>query len=93
MRVRHGPVTLLALVPAHEGKLKLVVAEGESVSGPILEIGNTNSRYKFRLTVKEFIDAWCRQGPAHHCAIGLGHLGPRLRKLAMILGLDCVQVS
>jgi L-arabinose isomerase len=93
MRVKHGPVTLLALVQTREGKLKLLVAEGESVKGPILEIGNTNSRYKFRLTVKDFIDAWTREGPAHHCAIGLGHLGSRLRKLSRILGLDYVQVS
>jgi L-arabinose isomerase len=93
MRVKHGPVTLLALVQTREGKLKLLVAEGESVKGPILEIGNTNSRYKFRLTVKDFIDAWTREGPAHHCAIGLGHLGSRLWKLSRILGLDYVQVS
>ncbi len=93
MRVKHGPVTLLALVQTREGKLKMLVAEGESVKGPILEIGNTNSRYKFRLTVKDFIDAWSREGPAHHCAIGLGHLGSRLRNLSRILGLDYVQVS
>jgi L-arabinose isomerase len=93
MRVKHGPVTLLALVQTREGNLKLLVAEGESVGGPILEIGNTNSRCKFRLSVKDFIDAWCREGPAHHCAIGLGHLGSRLRKLALILRLDYVQVS
>jgi len=93
MKVKHGPVTLLALVQTREGNLKLLVAESESVKGPILEIGNTNSRYKFRMTVKEFIDAWSREGPAHHCAIGVGHIGSRLRKLARILGLDYVQVS
>jgi L-arabinose isomerase len=93
MKVKHGPVTLLAVVQTLEGRLKLLVAEGESVPGPILEIGNTNSRYKFRLGVKEFIGAWSREGPAHHCAIGVGHTASRLGKLAAILGMECVQVA
>lgn len=93
MKVKHGPVTLLAIVQTRDGKLKFLVAEGESVEGPILEIGNTNSRYKFRLTVKEFVDAWTREGPAHHCAIGVGHIGSKLRKLASILSLEFVQIG
>jgi L-arabinose isomerase len=93
MKVKHGPVTLLAVVQTHDGKLKLLVAEGESVRGPILEIGNTNSRYKFRLGVKEFIEAWSREGPAHHCAIGVGHIAGKLRKLAAILNMEYVQVA
>jgi L-arabinose isomerase len=93
MKVKHGPVTLLAVVQTHDGRLKLLVAEGESVPGPILEIGNTNSRYKFRLGVKEFIDAWSKEGPAHHCAIGVGYLASRVRKLAGILGLEYVQIG
>ena len=93
MKVKHGPVTLLALVQTGEGTLKFLFAEGESVSGPILEIGNTNSRYKFRLGIKEFMDAWCCQGPAHHCAIGVGHIGSRIRKLASILGIESIQVA
>lgn len=93
MKVKHGPVTLLGLVQTRDGKLKFLVAEGESVEGPILEIGNTNSRYKFRLTVKQFVDAWTREGPAHHCAIGVGHIGSKLQKLAAILGLEFLQIA
>jgi L-arabinose isomerase len=92
MKVRHGPVTVLAVVQTRDGKLKLLAAEGESVPGPILQIGNTNSRYKFTLSVKQFIEAWSREGPAHHCAIGVGHIASKLRKLAAILGLEFVQV-
>ena len=47
MSVKHGPVTLLSVVQAAEGTLGFLVAEAESVPGPILEIGNTNSRYRF----------------------------------------------
>ncbi|MFZ2055284.1 MAG: hypothetical protein WAU81_13945 [Candidatus Aminicenantales bacterium] len=92
MKVKNGPVTLLAVVSTREGKLKFLVAEGESVPGPILEIGNTNSRYKFPLGVKAFIDAWSKEGPAHHCAIGVGHIAPKILKLAALLGLEFVQI-
>jgi L-arabinose isomerase len=92
MKVRHGPVTLLAVVQNREGKLKLLTAEGESVPGPILEIGNTNSRYKFAQPVREFINAWSTQGPAHHCAIGVGHIASKVRKLAAILALEFAQI-
>ncbi len=93
MKVRRGPVTLLAVVQTRSGLLKLLVAEGESVDGPTLEIGNTNSRYRFSLPVKQFMEAWNREGPAHHCAIGIGHNASRLRKLGAILGLEIVQIA
>ncbi len=92
MKVKHGPVTLLSVVETGAGKLKLLVAEGASVPGPILEIGNTNSRYKFPLPIKQFINDWCRQGPAHHCAIGVGHIGAKLEKLGALLTLEVVTV-
>jgi L-arabinose isomerase len=48
------------------------VAEGESVPVPILEIGNTNSRYKFSIGARQFANDWNAHGPAHHCAVGQG---------------------
>ncbi len=92
MSVKHGPVTLLSVIDAPDGEPRFLVAEGESVPGPILEIGNTNSRYRFPLGAKGFVDAWCKHGPAHHCAIGVGHVASRLEKLAEILGVDVVRV-
>jgi L-arabinose isomerase len=91
MTVKHGPVTLLSVVENKEG-LFLLVAEGESVPGPVLEIGNTNSRYKFLIGAKEFVNCWSKQGPAHHCAIGVGHIANKLNKLSFILGIPFVRV-
>jgi L-arabinose isomerase len=73
-------------------KLLLLVAQAESVPGPILEIGNTNSRYRFPIGARQFIEEWNAQGPAHHCAIGVGHIADKLKKLAALLGMVCVQV-
>jgi L-arabinose isomerase len=92
MSVKHGPVTLLSVVQTSD-KLMLLTAEAESVPGPILEIGNTNSRYRFPMGARRFIEAWNAQGPAHHCAIGVGHLSGKLKKLAALLGMDCVQIG
>ncbi len=92
MSVQHGPVTLLSIAEDGKGSLKFVIAEGESVPGPILEIGNTNSRYRFPIGARRFLQEWNQQGPAHHCAIGLGHLHDRLAKIASLLGVESLQV-
>lgn len=92
MSVKHGPVTLLAVVQTLDGRLKLQVAEGESVAGPILQIGNTNSRYRFSIGARQFVNKWNIQGPAHHCVVGVGHTAQKLEKLACMLGIDCTRV-
>ncbi len=92
MSVKHGPVTLLSVVQQRDGRLSLLCAEGESVPGPVLQIGNTNSRYRFSLGVTGFMNAWSAAGPAHHCAIGVGHLTGRLEKLARLVGMGFERV-
>jgi L-arabinose isomerase len=92
MSVKHGPVTLLSLMENRETGFMLLAAEGLSVPGPVLEIGNTNSQYRFPLGCRRFVEAWNAHGPAHHCAIGVGHLASVLEKLAKVLGLEFRQV-
>lgn len=92
MSVKHGPVTLLSVVETTDGKLKLLVAQGESVAGPILEIGNTNSRYRFSIGARKFVNDWNAHGPAHHCAVGIGHIAEKIDKLGKLLGLEVSRV-
>ena len=92
MQVKHGPVTLLSVVEKRGGGLMLLVAEGESVPGPILQIGNTNSRYKFSIGVRKFVNDWSSHGPAHHCAVGIGHISSKIEKLGGLLGMEVVKV-
>jgi L-arabinose isomerase len=88
MSVKQGDVTLLAVVQGPGGSTFLLCAEGESVAGPVLEIGNTNSRYHFSIPAREFVNRWSKAGPAHHCAIGIGHIAGKLEKLAKLLGIE-----
>ena len=92
MSVKHGAVTLLSVVETADGKLKLLVAEGESVPGPILEIGNTNSRYRFSLGARKFVNDWNAHGPAHHCVVGVGHIADKIDKLGKLLGVEVARV-
>ncbi len=92
MKVKNGPVTLLSVVQGTGGSTKLLVAEGESVEGPTLMIGNTNSRYKFSIPARDFTEKWSYAGPSHHCAIGKGHLADRLEILSDLLGIEIIKV-
>ena len=91
MTVKHGPITLLSVVEGKNG-IFLLTAEGDSVEGPVLQIGNTNSRYSFSIGAKEFINQWSKQGPAHHCAIVVGHIADKIKKLGQILNIEVVQI-
>ncbi len=92
MKVKNGPVTLLSVLQSKEGKIKLLTAEGESVPGETLQIGNTNSRYTFSIGVREFINNWSKEGPSHHCAIGIGHIAKKIEYLAKLIQIDCIKV-
>jgi L-arabinose isomerase len=92
MSVKHGDVTLLSVIEDGSGRMKFLIAEGQSVAGDILEIGNTNSRYKFSIGAKGFVENWNQHGPAHHCAVGKGHISSKLKKLAAMLKIDFSQV-
>ncbi len=92
-RVKLGPVTLLALTQTADGQLKLLAAEGQSVAGPTLQIGNTNSRIRFADGMTAFVNRWCQEGPTHHCALGVRPVLPAIRHVASLLQVPFVEVS
>jgi L-arabinose isomerase len=92
-RVKTGPITILTVTQTAAGRLKFIVAEGEAQPGPILRIGNTNSRLKFSLPPAEFMDQWCSHGPTHHCALGVGHHMKEIVKIGRLLGIEVALVA
>jgi L-arabinose isomerase len=86
--VRIGPITVLALTQTREGHLKFLTAEGESLPGERLHLGNTNSRLRFDLGPAAFMEAWCKEGPTHHFALGVGHITGSIEKVVSLLGLE-----
>jgi L-arabinose isomerase len=92
-KVKTGPVTVLGMTQTAEGNLKMLAAEGESLPGPILKIGNTNSRLKFSLGPAEFVNRWCQEGPTHHCALGVGHQLKRIEKLRSLTKIPLAVVG
>ena len=92
MTVKHGPVTLLSVVEGRDG-IFLLVAEGESVPGKVLNIGNTNSRYRFGIGARALMDAWSKAGPADNNTIDTGHIADKIGKLAFLLSIPVVKIS
>jgi L-arabinose isomerase len=92
MSVRHGAVTLLSVVEDRDQGFALLVAQGECVRGETLRIGNTNSFYRFPIGAVPFVEAWNERGPAHHCAVGTGHVASLLKKISVLLGLPFHQI-
>jgi len=91
-QVKTGPITILGTTQTAEGQLKLLVAEGQSLPGPTMKIGNTNSRLQFSLPPAEFMDSWCAHGPSHHVALGVGHQASPIARLARLMKLECTVI-
>lgn len=91
--VATGPVTILGMTQTADGRLKMIAAEGESIPGATLEIGNTNSRLRFAVDPATFMDLWCAEGPTHHCALGVGHHARTVEKVSRLTGVESARVA
>jgi L-arabinose isomerase len=92
-KIKEGPLTMLGITVNAQGLLKFVVAEGESMQGDIPPTGNTNTHGYFKPNLRTFLKRWMAEGPTHHFALGIGHHGESLLKIARILGIECVMVA
>ena len=62
------------------------------IPGPSLGIGNPNCRVRVARPIREFMDAWCQQGPTHHLALGVGDHGAEIEAFGEAIGYDVVRV-
>jgi L-arabinose isomerase len=92
-KVKEGPITIAGLTVRENGKFALIVAEGESLDGPIPATGNTNTRCKFRPDMPTFVERWSESGSTHHCALGIGKQISTLRKIARLFDLEVEVVT
>ena len=92
-QLKAGPITMLSIGQTFDGRFKFVLAEGQSVRGPIPPTGNTNTRGFFRPDPVTFLKRWLAEGPTHHFALGVGHHAGTIAKVADCLGIDSVIVS
>jgi L-arabinose isomerase len=88
--IKEGPITMLSINSTYDGKFKFVIAEGESVKGPIPPTGNTNTRGFFKPDIKTFLTRWIKEGPTHHFALGIGHHAKTIERIAGYLNIDAV---
>ena len=91
--IKEGPITMMSIGLKADGSFKFIVAEGESLAGPIPPTGNTNTHGKFPPDVRTFLRNWSMEGPTHHFALGVGHHAAELKKLGRALGIETVVVT
>lgn len=92
-KIKQGPITMLCCTQTGDGRMKFVIAEGQSVAGPIPATGNTNTRAFFEPDLRNFLKSWFAAGPTHHFALGIGHHADTLMKLSGALGIEAVHVT
>jgi L-arabinose isomerase len=92
-KIKEGPITMLSISSTFEGKFKFVIAEGESVAGPIPPTGNTNTRVFFKPDAITFLKRWVAEGPTHHFALGIGHHAGTIKLIAEYLDIEAVIID
>ena len=92
-KIKEGPITMFGISSTFDGRFKFVIAEGESMRGPIPATGNTNTRAFFEPDAVTFIKRWIAAGPTHHFALGLGHHAETIKTIGACLGIESVIVQ
>ena len=92
-KIKEGPISMLSVTVNAHGRIKFVIAEGESLQGEIPATGNTNSHGYFKPDLRTFLRRWVAEGPTHHFSLGIGHHARTIQKIAGVLGIEAVMVT
>jgi len=92
-KIKEGPITILSIGLTANGRFKFILAEGQSMRGPIPPTGNTNTRGFFKPDVRSFLKKWVAEGPTHHFALGVGHHARTIQEIAEILNSESAIVT
>ena len=82
-----------SVVQTGDRKLKLLVAEGESRARARSWRSATRTAVTAsRSGARAYVNEWSGHGPAHHCAVGVGHVASKIEKLGSLLDMEVARV-
>ena len=88
-----GPATLVSLTTVAEGKLKLIVTEGEVVDFPYTaDMGRPHYKFRPQGDLSDFLTRFSLAGGSHHQALAYGCWAGAVEKIAVLLGIECARV-
>lgn len=90
--VRAGDVTMLGVTQLMNGRLSMIISEGEALKLPILTIGNTQTHVRFAKDPDAYMDEWFQHAPTHHLAMSVGKNQRLFEKAASLLNVQSVTV-
>lgn len=88
--VKSGDITMLGVTQLQDGKLRMIISEGETVDKPTLMIGNTQTHVVFSLAPDAYMDKWFEYAPTHHLAMSVGRNASLFEKTAYMLEINSV---
>ena len=92
-KVRKGEVSTLGIAQTGDGRVRFIVSEGVATDDEIMRIGNTQTHVRFALPPDDFMDDWFAAAPTHHFALSIGRNVSVFRKIASLLGVECITVG
>lgn len=91
-QIKEGPVTTLGITQTGDGKLKMIISEGEAINYQTLMIGNTQTHIKFSVDPDTYMDKWFIEAPTHHLAMSVGRNADLFVKVAKLLNINYVVI-
>ncbi|QGP91049.1 hypothetical protein MGLY_03730 [Neomoorella glycerini] len=88
--LKEGEVTITRLSPGPDGRLRLLVVEGEGLEAGLLFQGNT-LLVKMQQPVRQLIAKFLQKGLEHHYVIIYGNYSLELKELGKLVGLEILE--